>query len=67
MERHQDCASDQTGQEKSKLRAQLAEETGKPIWSHKTYIGTRDVIELLVSMIEMAYGLPYNLKQVLAK
>ncbi len=60
MDRHQDCPTEQTGQSEAKFRAQLVVEIGKPICNHKTFIDLRDAIDLLVSMIEMAYGLPYK-------
>jgi hypothetical protein len=47
---------------KSHLRAQLSEEICKPITDHKSYVEVRDSIELLVSMIEMIYCLPYKYK-----
>ena len=43
---------------KSGLLSQLSEETAKPIYSNTTFIDTRNNIEALVSMVEMAYGLP---------
>ena len=45
---------------KSTLRSQLNEELCKPITDHKTFVDVRDNIELLISMVEMAHGLPYK-------
>ena len=45
---------------KSSLRLQLSEETAKPIYNSTTFIEARNNIETLVSMVEMAYGLPYQ-------
>ncbi len=47
---------------KSHLQAQLSEELCKLRTDHKSYIEVRDSIELLISMIEMTYGLPYTSK-----
>ena len=45
---------------KSTLRSQLSEEIAKPIYNSTTFIEARNNIETLVSMVEMAYGLPYQ-------
>jgi len=45
---------------KSSLRSQLSEEIAKPIYNSATFIDARNNIETLVSMVEMAYGLPYQ-------
>ena len=45
---------------KSTLRSQLNEELSKPITDHKTFVDVRDNIELLISMVEIAHGLPYT-------
>ena len=45
---------------KSGLRSQLSEEISKPINNNATFIDTQNNIEILVSMVEMAYGLPYK-------
>ncbi len=45
---------------KSSLRSQLSEEIAKPIYNSTTFIDARNNIETLVSMVEMAYGLPYQ-------
>ena len=47
---------------KSSLRSQLSEEIAKPIYNSATFIEARnrDNREALVSMVEMAYGLPYQ-------
>ena len=45
---------------KSTLRSQLNDEFCKPITDHKSFVEIRDNIELLISMVEMAYGLPYK-------
>ncbi len=45
---------------KSHLRAQLSEKICKPMTDHKSYVEVRDSIELIVSMIEMIYSLPYK-------
>ena len=45
---------------KSSLRSQLSEEITKPIYNSATFIDARNNIETLVSMVEMAYGLPYQ-------
>ena len=45
---------------KSTLRSQLNEELCKPITDHKTFVDVRGNIELLISMVEMAHGLPYK-------
>jgi hypothetical protein len=45
---------------KSHLRTQLSGELCKQMTGHKSYIEIRDSIELLVSMIEMIYCLPYK-------
>ena len=44
----------------SRLRWQLSHEFCKAISDHKSFIEILDILELLVSMIEMAYGLPYK-------
>ena len=45
---------------KSTLRSQLSDEICKPITDHKSFVEIRDGIELLISMVEMAFGLPYK-------
>ncbi len=45
---------------KSSLRSQLSNEITKPIYNNATFIEARNNIETLVSMVEMAYGLPYK-------
>ncbi len=45
---------------KAYLQSQVSDELRKPIHDHKSLIEIRDVIELLVSTVEMAYGLPYK-------
>jgi hypothetical protein len=45
---------------KSGLRSQLSEEIAKPIYNSATFIDASNNIETLVSMVEMAYGLPYQ-------
>ena len=45
---------------KSTLRSQLYEEICKLINDHKSFVETRDNIEILISMVEMAHGLPYK-------
>ena len=45
---------------KSGLRTQLSEEISKPIYNNSTFIEDRNNIEILTSMVEMAYGLPYK-------
>jgi len=45
---------------KSSLLLQLSEEIAKPIYNSTTFIKARNNIETLVSMVEMAYGLPYQ-------
>ena len=45
---------------KSKLRSQLPDEICKPITDDKSFVKIRDNIELIVSMVEMAYGLQYK-------
>ena len=45
---------------KSTLRLQLSDELCKPITDHKSFVEIRDSIELLISMVEMAHGLPYK-------
>ena len=45
---------------KSTLRSQLSGEICKPITDHKSFVEVRDNIELLISMVELAYGLPYK-------
>ena len=45
---------------KSTLRSQLADEICKPITDHKSFVEIRHNIELLISMVEMAFGLPYK-------
>ena len=42
---------------KSGLLSHLSEEISKPIYNDATFIDSRDKIEILVSMVEMAYGL----------
>ena len=45
---------------KSGLRSQLSEAIAKPIYNNATFIESRNNIEILVSMVEMAHGLPYK-------
>ena len=45
---------------KSSLCSQLSAEIAKPIYNSATFIDTRNNIETLISMVEMAYGLPYQ-------
>ena len=45
---------------KSILWSQLSDEICKPITDHKSFVEIRDGIELLISMVEMAFGLPYK-------
>ena len=45
---------------KSTLRSQLSDELCKPITDHKLFVEIRDSIKLLISMVEMAYGLQYK-------
>ncbi len=45
---------------KSSLRSQLSNEITKPIYNNTTFIEARNNIETLVSMVEMAYGLPFK-------
>ena len=45
---------------KSTLRSQLYEELCKLINDHKSFVEARDNIEILISMVEMAHGLPYK-------
>ena len=45
---------------KSGLRSKLSEEIAKPIYNNATFIEIRNNVEILVSMVEMAYGLPYR-------
>ena len=45
---------------KSGLLSQLSEEISKPIYNNSVFIEIRNNIEILVSMVEMAYGLPYR-------
>ena len=49
------------GKAKSTLQSQLSDELCKPITDHKSFVEIQDSIELLVSMIEMAYAQPYGL------
>ena len=42
------------------LRSQLSDEICKPITDHKSFVEIQDGIELLISMVEMAFGLPYK-------
>ena len=48
------------GKIKPTLLSQLSDELCKPITKHKSFVEIRDNIELLVSMIELAYGLSYK-------
>ena len=41
------------------LELQLSEEISNPIYNNATFIDARNNIEILVSMVQMAYGLPY--------
>ncbi len=50
------------GKVRSHLQTQLSEELCKLITDHKSYIEVRDSIKLLLSMIEMTYGLQYKYK-----
>ena len=45
---------------KSYLLSLISDEICKPTADHKPFIEIRDAVELLVSMVEMAYGLPYK-------
>ena len=45
---------------KSGLQLQLSEEISNPIYNNATFIDARNNIEILVSMVQMAYGLPYT-------
>ena len=45
---------------KSSLCSQLSEEIAKPIYNNTPFIEACNNIETLVSMVEMAYGLPYK-------
>ena len=45
---------------KSTFRSQLSDELCKPITDHKSFIEIQDTTKLLVSMVEMAFGLPYK-------
>jgi hypothetical protein len=45
---------------KSKLQSQLSYELCKPNTNHKHLIEFRDAIKLLLSIIEMEFGLPYK-------
>jgi hypothetical protein len=45
---------------KSSLSSQLSDEITKPINNNATFIEAHNNIETLVSMVEMAYGLPYK-------
>ncbi len=45
---------------KSSLSSQLSDEITKPIYNNATFIEARNNIETLVSMVEMAYDLPYK-------
>ncbi len=45
---------------KSGLRSQVSEEMAKPIYNNTTFIEARNNIKTLVSMVEMACGLPYK-------
>ena len=45
---------------KSTLQLQLSDELCKPITDHKSFVEIRDTSELLVSIVEMAYGLQYK-------
>ena len=45
---------------KSTLLSQLNDELCKPITDHKSFVEIRDNIELLISMVEMTYGLLYK-------
>jgi hypothetical protein len=45
---------------KAYLRSQLSDELCKPITDHKSFIEVRESVELIVSMVEMAYGLSYK-------
>ena len=45
---------------KSGLQSQLSEEILNPIYNNATFIDARNNIEILVSMVQMAYGLPYK-------
>ena len=45
---------------KSTLWLQLSDEICKPITDHKSFVEIRDGIELLISMVKMAFGLPYK-------
>ncbi len=45
---------------KSGHHSQLSEEIVKPIDNNITFIEAHNNIETLISMVEMAYGLPYK-------
>ena len=53
---------DRLAKVKQSLSSQLFEEIAKPIYNSTTFIEARNNIETLVSMVEMAYGLPYKLE-----
>ncbi len=44
----------------SSLHSQLPDEITKPMYNNTTFIEAHNNIETLVSMVEMAYGLPYK-------
>ncbi len=45
---------------KSSLLSQLSDEKTKPMYNNTTFIEACNNIETLVSLVEMAYGLPYK-------
>ena len=45
---------------KSGLQSQLSEEISNPIYNNATFIDARNNIEILISMVQMADGLPYK-------
>jgi hypothetical protein len=45
---------------KSGPQSQLSEEISNPVYNNATFIDARNNIEILVSMVQMAYGLPYR-------
>jgi hypothetical protein len=38
----------------------LSEKIGKPTYNNATFVDERNNIEIYVSVVEMAYGLPYK-------
>ena len=63
MERYRDLKiilQNRLSKVKSGLLSQLSEEIAKPIYNSATFIDACNNIETVVSMVEMAYGLPYQ-------